>query len=148
VTPLEPATADAVQRALAAEHAAVWALELVTAFLPDALDAAAGEALTAHRARRDTASRYLRDHEVSPVTAEPAYAAPPVTDQASALALLVIVETDCAAAWRSAIEHTDDAAARSLAAQALTDAAVRGARWRRSAGVTPVTVPFPGAPAP
>jgi hypothetical protein len=143
--PVPEETTDALQRALGTEHAAVWALELVTAFLPADLTAAVAESLSTHRARRDTASRLLRDRGATPVVAEPAYVAPAVGDQASALALLVVVETDCAAAWRSAIERTDDAAVRSTAVEALTDAAVRGTRWRRSAGVTPPTVPFPGS---
>ncbi|MEV5446989.1 DUF4439 domain-containing protein [Streptomyces sp. NPDC052644] len=35
---------------------------------------------------------------------------------------------------------------RTRALNALTDCAVRATRWRRSAGITPLTVPFPGSP--
>lgn len=142
----DPDTADALQRALAADHAALWALGLVTAFLPAELAAAVAEAATAHQARRDAVDRLLRDRGAVPAAPEAAYAAPaPVTDQASALALLVTAESDVAAAWRSALERTDDTAVRALALDALVDAAVRATRWRRAAGATPLTVPFPGA---
>jgi hypothetical protein len=137
---------DALQRALAADHAAVWALALVTAFLPADLAGAVAEASTAHRARRDTVDRLLRDRGAVPSAPEAAYTTPtPVTDRASALALLITAESDTAAAWRSTLERTDDTAVRALAMDALVDAAVRATRWRRAAGVVPFTVPFPGA---
>jgi hypothetical protein len=143
----EPDTIDAVQRALTTEHAVVWALQLVTAFLPADLGAPLAEATTTHRARRDTVGRLLRDRGAVPVTPEPAYTSPnPVTDQASALALLVTAESDAAAVWRSVVERTDDTAVRALALDSLVDAAVRATRWRRAAGAGRLTVPFPGAP--
>lgn len=143
----DPDSLNAVQRALAAEHAAGWALQLVTAYLPASLATALTEAATAHRAHRDAAIRLLRDRGVSAAPAQPAYLPlAPVTDTPSALALLITAETDVASAWRSALEHTDDAGVRALAAESLTDAAVRATRWRRAAKLTPLTVPFPGAP--
>jgi hypothetical protein len=51
-----------------------------------------------------------------------------------------------AAAWRYVIERTDEATVRTLAADSLVDAAVRSTRWRRVAGMVPLTVPFPGGP--
>jgi len=147
VAPGDQGTVDAVQRALAAEHAALWTLQLATAFVTDEVAPAVAEATGAHRARRDATELLLRDHGAVPVAAEPAYATPaPVTDQASAIALLTTAESDVAAAWRSAIEYTDDQAVRTLAVDSLTDAAVRATRWRRTAGTAPLTVPFPGAP--
>jgi hypothetical protein len=146
-TSAAPAPVEALQTALATEHAALWALQLVTAFLPDAHDAALTDAATVHRTRRDTTERLLRDQGVTPVPPEPAYTGPaPVTDQASALALLVAAETDLAASWRAVIERTDDAALRRVALDALTDAAVWAARWRMAAASGPATVPLPGQP--
>jgi hypothetical protein len=145
----DPVTIDAVQRALAAEHAAVWSLQLVTAFVGQGVAPAVAEATTAHRARRDATEALLRDRATVPIAAEPAYTAPaPVTDEASAVALLIAAESDVAAAWRWVIEHTDDAGVRAMAVDALTDAAVRATRWRRTAGSPQLTVPFPGAPQP
>lgn len=140
-------TAQALQRALAAEHAALWVLELATAFVANKLAPALAEATTAHRARQDATETLLRDRGAVPAAPEPAYTAPaPATDQASAIALLITAEADVAAAWRSTVEHTDDTAVRTLAVDSLTDAAVRATRWRRVIGVTPSTIAFPGAP--
>jgi Domain of unknown function (DUF4439) len=142
-----PAPVEALQTALAAEHAAVWALQLVTAFLPDAHNAAIAEAATAHQARRDTAARLLRDQGATPAAAEPAYTGPaPVRDEASALALLITAEEDLTGAWLAVIERTDDGELRGVALDALTDSAVRAARWRVSAAARPATVPLPGQP--
>jgi hypothetical protein len=82
------------------------------------------------------------------VPPEPGYLTPePVTDAASALRLAITAETDAAAAWRSVVERSPaDADMRGTALEALTDAAVRATRWRATAGTTPLTVPFPGAP--
>ncbi|MGQ0482141.1 MAG: ferritin-like domain-containing protein [Pseudonocardia sp.] len=139
-------TAAALQTALGVEHAAVWCYGLVTAFLPTALDQRARADATAHRARRDATSRSLAGAQRRPVAAEPAYATPvPVVDQASAVALLAAVEADTAAAWRSVLERCDDPGLRLVALDALTDAAVRGARWAGEAGTRPPVPPFPGA---
>lgn len=140
---------DSVRTALAAEHAANWAYGLAGAFLGDAANAAVNAALAEHRARRDTTDRLLREAGAESVAAQPSYTPPqPVTDKTSAAALLVTAETDVATAWRSVLEHTDNPGLRVMALEALTTAAVRAVRWRAEAGITPTTVPFPGAPTP
>lgn len=144
-TTLSNETIDALQHALAAEHAAVWTCGLATAFLAQSLAPALTEAETTHRARRDATGRLLSDAGATPFPAEPAYLPPqPVTDQPSALALLATAETDAAAAWRAVLERTDDAELRRTAGEALTNAAVRTTRWRKAAGTRPATTPFPG----
>jgi hypothetical protein len=138
---------DALQRALAAEHAAVWTCGLASAFLGAPLDAALAEASTAHRARRDNTSLIISGAGMAPVPAEPAYLPPqPVSDQASALVLLATSETDAAATWRAVLERTDDVELRRAAREALTSSAVRATRWRKAAGTQPLTTPFPGQP--
>lgn len=139
---------DAVQPALAAEHAAVWAYGLAGAFLSDAMAEQLAEAAAAHRARRDATERALLDAGAQPVPPEPGYLTPePVTDAGSALRLAITVETDAARAWRSVIERSPaEPGLRSAALQALTGAAVRATRWRVVAGDQPATVAFPGAP--
>jgi hypothetical protein len=140
--------ASAVQAALGAEHAAIWVHGLVSAFLTEQFAGAAAEGAAAHRARRDATERLLAGAGESARPAEPAYVPPrPVTDQASALAVLVLAETDTTVAWRAVLERTDDAALRSTALEALTDAAVRSTRWRRAAGESPAASAFPGRPA-
>ncbi|MGW0520481.1 ferritin-like domain-containing protein [Crossiella sp. NPDC003009] len=144
---MEPEALAALQRALAAEHAADWAYGLATAFVKDTQQNALREGTTQHRARRDTTERLLRDVGTTPVPAEPAYAPPqPVTDQPTAITLLVTAETDTAAAWRAVLERTTDANLRRTSLDALTAAAVRATRWRKAGGATPLTVPFPGQP--
>ncbi len=133
--------------ALAAEHAAVWAYTLVVAFLPVDLDRPANDGATAHRTRRSGLELLLTQAGVRPVPAEPAYRTPqPVTDRASALELAVVAESDCAAAWRSVLERTNDSELRTAALLALTDDTVRAARWRQLTGKTPIVPAFPGQP--
>ena len=64
---------------------------------------------------------------------------------ASALRLAVEIEHRAAGHWRAALAHTTGAD-RNRALAALTDCALRATRWRRAAGLTPVTVAFPGRP--
>jgi hypothetical protein len=137
----------AVQAALGSEHAALWVYGLVSAFLPDSFNAPVNEGNTAHRARRDATERLLADGGATPRPAEPAYVPPqPVTDQKSALAVLVVAESDTTVAWRAVLERTDDKNVRRAALEALTAAAVRATRWRRAAGQSPAAPAFPGAP--
>jgi len=129
--------------ALAAEEAAIYAYGVIGVRLPEAgEETEARTAELAHRARRD----YLVG-KISELPASPAgYQLPfPVEDRASALKLAIQVEDGVAQAWRPMLAITE-AADRGTALAALTDAAVRATRWRRLAGVTPVTLPFPGRP--
>ncbi|MBV8541468.1 MAG: ferritin-like domain-containing protein [Pseudonocardiales bacterium] len=139
---------DALQGALAAEHAAIWVYGVTAAFVPSTLAERLDAAATAHQARRDATERMLIDAGTPPVPPEPGYRTPePVTDAASALRLAITAETDAAAAWRSVIERsTADPDLRGAALDALTGAAVRAVRWRAAVGGTPLTVPFPGMP--
>lgn len=139
---------DALQAALAAEHAAVWVYGLAGAFVPDELAGPLRQAAGAHQARRDATERTLIDASARPVPAEPGYLTPePVIDAASALRLVITAETDAAAAWRSVIERSSaEPVLRTGALDALTQAAVRATRWRAIADITPLTVPFPGTP--
>ena len=132
--------------ALAAEHAAIFAYGAIGVRLTGAEQQEARAAEEAHRARRDALIVALATDGDSPPPTEPGYALPfPVTDRASALRLAVHVEERTAAAWRAALrETTGDQRAQAL--DGLIDCAVRATRWRRFAGLTPVTVPFPGRP--
>jgi hypothetical protein len=74
---------DALQAALAAEHAAIWAYGVAGAFVANELAGKLDEAATAHQARRDATERALIDAHAQPVPAEPGYLSPePVTDAA------------------------------------------------------------------
>ncbi|WP_016700076.1 ferritin-like domain-containing protein [Actinoalloteichus spitiensis] len=146
-TPLSPAAeaTDAVQRALAAEHAAFWAYGLADAYLDEQHDEALAEGRTEHRRRRDEVEALLAVGGTDPVPAEPSYQTPePVVDARSALVLVLTAETDAAAAWRYVLERSADGELRAAAFAALVDAARRAVRWRQELGVDPVTVAFPG----
>jgi hypothetical protein len=135
---------EALLGALAGEHAAIYAYGPIGARLSsrNAVEARAAE--RAHRDRRDALVLRLSSGEVTPPPAATAYTLPfPVTGKAAALRLAVQVEERTAALWRAALRETTGADRR-LALDALTDCAVRATRFRRAAGVTPITVPFPG----
>lgn len=145
--------------ALRAEYAAIYAYGVLGAHLEGPTVALARQADLAHRARRDallvrlaagapqgSATPSATTPAGQPPAAEPAYALPGrVTDQASALNLAVLVEERTAAVWRAALPDTAGTDRR-LALDALLDCAVRATRTRRSAGVQPSTVAFPGRP--
>ena len=138
---------DQVERlraTLAAEYAALYAYGRLGVWLEKELRPVAHDAEAAHRARRDAVVMRLLQRGVKAPVAEAAYALPaPVTDQASALKLAIMIEERTAAIWRAALIDTtgDD---RRLAVDGLIDAAIRATRFRKAAGVTPTTVAFPG----
>jgi hypothetical protein len=139
---------EALQGALAAEHAAVWVYGMAGAFVSGELARRVDEGAAAHQAQRDATERMLIGAGALPVPSEPGYLTPePVTDANSALRLVITAETDAAAAWRSVVERSQaDVDLRGAALEALTATAVRATRWRVAANATPRTVPFPGAP--
>jgi hypothetical protein len=145
VTSPSDQSVDALQRALASEHAAIWAYGLAGAFLPPASDPALAKGSEAHTARRDATITLVKKAGATPRSAEPGYTTPqPLTNQSSAFVLLAAAEADSAAAWRSVLEHTSDQAIRKTALDALTDAAVRAMSWRQAGGQTPSTPALPG----
>lgn len=137
---LPGAEVEALQSALAAEHAAVYAYGVIGAALDGQEEQLARTAVTAHRARRDRLAVTVRDAGDRPVAAQPAYDLPvPVVDAGSARALAVTVEERLAAVWADVVAGTTGVR-REGAALALQDVAVRGAAWRGR------TVAFPGLP--
>ncbi|MCD2197193.1 ferritin-like domain-containing protein [Actinomycetospora endophytica] len=138
-------TRNAVQAALGAEHAAVWSCGLASAYLAPGDQGTLSESALAHRERRDSLVALCEAGEVAPVAAAAAYATPrPVNDAASAAALLVVAEDDCAVAWRAVLERTDDAGLRKSGVAAVVSSATVGVRWRQVSGTQPVVPTFPG----
>jgi hypothetical protein len=134
--------------ALAAEEAAIYAYGVIGVQLRGGGAVEARTAEAAHRSRRDVVVARLAQLGASTGPQPAAYELPfAVTDAAEALKLAIHVEDGVAGAWR-AVLPTGERGDRSQALAALTDAAVRATRWRRLAGVTPVTLPFPGRPQP
>ncbi|WP_200209015.1 ferritin-like domain-containing protein [Micromonospora coerulea] len=138
--------AEALAAALTAEYAAIWAYGPIGVRLTDAARTAARAAEAAHRARRDALILQLSSGGGQVPADRAGYALPyPVNDRASALKLAIEIEERTAGFWRAALPHTTGAD-RNRALAALTDCALRATRWRRTARVTPLTVPFPGRP--
>ncbi|GIJ26866.1 hypothetical protein Vqi01_20280 [Micromonospora qiuiae] len=141
-----PDAGEALAQALIAEYAAIWAYGPIGVRLTGAERKAAITAEAAHRARRDALVVQLSTGGGSVPPDRAGYALPfPVTDRASALQLAVQVEERTAAFWR-AVLPTSAGAERDRALGALVEYAVRATRWRRSAGISPLTVAFPGRP--
>ncbi|OJF10489.1 ferritin-like domain-containing protein [Couchioplanes caeruleus] len=133
--------------ALAAEEAAIYAYGVLGVKLTrdgDLVEARATEAV--HRDRRDVLVSKLAAAQASAAPAPAGYELPfPVTDRKTALRLAIEVEDRVAQAWRAVLPVTEGGD-RSTALNALTDAAVRAARWRRLGSVTPATLAWPGRP--
>ncbi|MFI5491108.1 ferritin-like domain-containing protein [Actinoplanes sp. NPDC051859] len=133
--------------ALAAEEAAIYAYGVLGVKLGgdgDVTQARAAEAV--HRNRRDVLVSKIAAVQASAAAAPAGYQLPfPVNDRASAVKLAIQVEDGVAQAWRAVLPVTEGGD-RSTALSALTDAAVRAARWRRRGSVTPTTLAWPGRP--
>ena len=135
--------ADLLRTLVEAEHAAVYGYGVLGARLAEPLRTAAREADDAHRARRDELGALLRARRSAVPPTRAAYDVA-VADQADALALAVRLEEGMALRWRDLVGGTDDRALRAVGISALTDAAVRAARWRRAIGRRTGTVALPG----
>ncbi|MEU6557591.1 ferritin-like domain-containing protein [Streptomyces sp. NPDC046915] len=128
----------ALEKALAAEHAAVYGYGVVGGRISAGRRTEARTAYDAHRARRDALVRKVRDLGGSPVAAEPAYALPfPVPDSPAAVRLAAELEERVAGVYSDVVRATTGGR-RAEAAGALREAAVRAVRWRGE------SVAFPG----
>jgi hypothetical protein len=144
---LDADTVGALQKALAAEHAAFWVCGTANTFLSGSAGTAVDTATDAHQIRRDTTEQVLTAGGATPVQSQAAYRTPqPITDQASALSALAVAESDAEVAWRAVCENTDDHAVRSMGQAALVGAVLWQTSWRHLAGVTPASIAMPGQP--
>ncbi|MFG3126100.1 ferritin-like domain-containing protein [Streptomyces tendae] len=129
---------DALQAALAAEHAAVYGYGVVGGRIAGERRAEARTAYDAHRARRDALAREVRDLGGTPVAAAAGYALPfSVPDSAAAVRLAAELEDRVAGVY-SDLVRAAESDGRASAAAALREAAVRAVRWRGG------SVAFPG----
>lgn len=135
------ATRTALQRALAAEHAASYGYGVIGAHLSGRARAAAAADWVAHQRARDQLEQLLTQLGDTPVAAAAAYQMPvPVHSSRSARAAAVLLEDGVAAAYLGLVALSEEALRR-LGASQLTASALRAARWRGR------TVAFPGSPA-
>lgn len=129
---------DAVQAALAAEHATVYGYGVVGGRIDSSRQGEARGAYDAHRARRDVLRREVRDLGDEPEPAAAAYALPfAVPDSAAAVRLAAELEDRLAGVYADLVRASEGARRREAAAL-LSEAAVRSVRWRGS------SVAFPG----
>lgn len=138
----EPSPANralqAAQAALAAEHAAAYGYGVIGARVAAARATEAREAYGSHLARRDALTRKVRELGGAPVAAEAAYALPfELRTPDDTLRLAAEIEDRVAGAYSDLVRAADGQLRRE-AADALSAAAVRAARWRGGG------VAFPG----
>jgi Domain of unknown function (DUF4439) len=130
-----------LQRALAAEHAAVYGYGVVGAYSSGQALAQARAGWLAHRVARDTLEAMLTGRGTTPVAASPAYKLPfAVTGPASAQRLAATLEEGVTRAYLGVVA-VNDTALRAFGATAMQASANRAVAWRGS------TVAFPGMPA-
>jgi Domain of unknown function (DUF4439) len=131
---------EALQAALAGEHASLYAVGVAGGKLNGSGLTATQALYAAHRDRRDRLAELIADTGEKPVAAEPAYDLPAaVTNAATAAALIRLVEQRLAAVYGDLVEAAETAPVRTLGVQALVAAAREHVRW----GGRPTA--FPGA---
>lgn len=128
---------DALQGALAAEHAAVYGYGVVAALLDGSQLRVAEAALDHHRARRDRLRASVVDAGGVPVESAAAYTLPADFRAVGGAARLARhIETEVGMTF-AALVAASTGDARAFAARALADTAVRAARWSGSAARYP-----------
>lgn len=120
---------DALQSALAGEHAAVFVVGYLgaqtSASARPVLSADLREAFETHRARRDTLEASVRDAGGTPVAAAPSYDLPDVAGDPRQIATRALgVEQSCGATYGFLVANSADAQRR-WALDALLDCALR-----------------------
>jgi hypothetical protein len=132
--------AAALQAALAAEHAAVYAYGVAGARLRDEAQTSARTLWDAHRARRDRLADMIIERRADPVAAAAAYRLPVQVTSTRTAGLLMAAMEDRLAATYLGLVGVDDPRLRKLGAQWMQEAVTRACRWRGS----PPRSAFPG----
>ena len=131
---------EALQAALAGEHAAMYGVGVAGGKLSGARFKAATDSYEEHRDHRDHLSALVVAAGETPVAAEPAYDLPQaVTNAATAAALVLLIERRVAAVYGDLVEAAEQPAVRAFAIESLLAAASAQVAW----GGAPVA--FPGA---
>jgi Domain of unknown function (DUF4439) len=137
-TAAAPTALQALQSALAAEHAAVYGYGVAGALLTGGDQAAALADWRAHQEARDTLEAMIVKLGATPVAASAAYELPfAVRDASSARRLAATLEDGVTEAYLGVVAVTDETL-RTFGALAMLPPANRAAAWRGS------TVAFPG----
>lgn len=136
----------ALQEALRAEYAIIWAYGVIGAHsLPQRQDQVTAVELR-HRVRRDTTQSLIIAAGATPAASEPAYElTKPITTPTEAMDVAGVLEDKVAAAWRYVLGRSTDGDVRTLAVDSLIDAATQALRWRQVvSGAAATTQAFPG----
>ncbi len=129
---------EALQAALAGEHAALYGVGVAGGKLSGAKFSAATVTFERHRDTRDKLSDLIAAAGETPVAAEPAYDLPqPVTNAVSASALILGIERRLAAVYGDLVEAAEQPAVRRLAIDELLATAGAQVTW----GGAPVAMP-------
>jgi len=129
---------EALQAALAGEHAALYGVGVAGGKLSGAKFMAATDTFEHHRDTRDKLSDLIAAAGETPVAAEPAYDLPqPVTNAVSAGALILGIERRLAAVYGDLVEAAEQPAVRTLAIDELLATAAAQVTW----GGAPVAMP-------
>jgi len=140
MTKVSQAALQALQAALAAEHAAVYGYGVVGAMLSGADRAAARNDWRVHQDARDNLQAMITKFGATPVAASAAYRLPfAVQDARSAQRLAATLEDGVTRAYLG-IVAVPDPGLRTFGALAMQPPAKRAAAWRGT------TVAFPGMP--
>jgi hypothetical protein len=123
-------TIDALQSALAGEHAAVYGYEVVTAQADGTLRARLQRALDEHRAARDSLRARIVAQGATPVAAEAGYVVPGRDDRdpASAESAAALIEGRLGVVYATAIEEPDTTVRR-IGLSGLRECTIRAAGW-------------------
>ena len=131
---------EALQAALAGEHAALYGVGVAGGKLSGARFREATELFDSHRDNRDHLSALLVAAGETPVAAEPAYDLPQaVVNTATATALVLLIERRITAVYGDLVEAAEQPAVRAFAIECLLTAASNQLTW----GGAPLA--FPGA---
>lgn len=145
--PTRPAAPDdaAMYDAIAVEHGVIYGYGHVSAHSVPELNQLVSKSIAEHRARREAAIALMLADGVTPPVPAAGYSLPiPVDNPDDAANLAVRMENDTAVAWRAVLEQSTNSDERAFAVTALTESAVRAARWSQVLRVFPVTDAFPG----
>jgi uncharacterized protein DUF4439 len=136
---------QALQDALAAEHAVIYGYAAAGAHLVGPELAGVRTLDRQHRDARDKLADTVRARGADPVTALPAYTLPfPVANRAAALRLLATLEERAAAAYHYLVAAADGTALRGIGMNGLTAAGMAAARWWLRVQPARAAVAFPG----
>ncbi|WP_246236897.1 ferritin-like domain-containing protein [Actinomadura chibensis] len=135
--------AEALQRALAAEHAAVYGYGVLGARLAGTLRGIAESVWAAHRAQRD---RLIAIASGTPVAAAPAYRLPVRPTSARSAAQLAAALEDGLVPAYVGLAGVSSPDLRAFAADGARRAVARSAGWRSRAGAAMPSDAFPGLP--